>query len=96
MIHHYLKDVATLELNPDKCIGCKMCVKVCPHVVLKMDNKKARIIDKDRCMECGACMRNCPTDAITVRAGVGCAAALLGSLDKPEQASCECGDKGCC
>ncbi|MFQ6038100.1 MAG: 4Fe-4S binding protein, partial [Candidatus Aminicenantales bacterium] len=28
-------------------------------------------------MECGACARNCPSGAISVRAGVGCAYALL-------------------
>jgi len=31
----------------------------------------------DTCMECGACARNCPTEAITVRAGVGCATAVF-------------------
>lgn len=67
----YLKDVVTLKLNQDKCIGCGMCVQVCPHQVFMIKAGKVNIIDKDNCMECGACAQNCSVDAITVRAGVG-------------------------
>lgn len=66
-----LKDVATLKLNKDKCIGCGMCVQVCPHQVFIIEEGKADILDKDGCMECGACAQNCPTAAVTVRTGVG-------------------------
>ena len=27
----YLKDVVTLKLDPDKCIGCGACVAACPN-----------------------------------------------------------------
>lgn len=40
-------------------------------------NGCAKIINRDACMECGACVQNCPADAITVDAGVGCAAAVI-------------------
>ena len=73
----YLKDVVTLELNSEKCIGCGMCLTVCPHAVFSMNEKKAYIINRDACMECGACVQNCPSDAIAVTSGVGCAAALI-------------------
>ncbi len=56
-----------------------MCETVCPHGVFAVDNAKARIAVRDACMECGACARNCPEAAITVRAGVGCAAAVMAS-----------------
>ena len=46
----YLKDVATLKLNRDKCIGCGMCVIVCPHAVFTLKNNKAGINDIDMCM----------------------------------------------
>lgn len=67
----YLKDVATLKLNKDKCIGCGMCVQVCPHQVFMIKEGKAAILDKDCCMECGACAQNCPVTAVSVRSGVG-------------------------
>ncbi|HOO47190.1 MAG TPA: mercury methylation ferredoxin HgcB [Deltaproteobacteria bacterium] len=77
----YLKDVATLNLDEEKCIGCGTCIAVCPHAVFSMNGDKCvRITDHDACMECGACALNCPTDALTVNAGVGCAAAVINSL----------------
>ena len=73
----YLKNVVTLTLKEDKCNGCGMCLKVCPHEVFGMSGHKAFIIDKDYCMECGACQGNCPTGAIQVDSGVGCAWAMF-------------------
>lgn len=73
----YLRNVATLELNDEACIGCGRCWEVCPHQVFSLLGEKARIIDFDACMECGACAKNCPTAAISVDAGVGCAAGLI-------------------
>ena len=67
----YLRNVTTLEYDSSLCIGCRMCVEVCPHNVFRMKDKRAEIIDRDRCMECGACVTNCPTDAIMVNPGVG-------------------------
>ncbi|MDA8125621.1 MAG: mercury methylation ferredoxin HgcB [Deltaproteobacteria bacterium] len=91
----YLKDVTTLALDEQKCIGCGMCLEVCPHAVFGMQERRAQIIDRDACMECGACRRNCPAEAVTVQAGVGCAAAIinviLGRTDQP----CCGGDTGC-
>ncbi len=86
----YLKDVVTLELDQEKCVGCGMCLTVCPHAVLEMNNGNAVIQDKDLCMECGACARNCPTEAITVQAGVGCAAALINAAVGGNASSCGC------
>lgn len=73
----YLPSVVTLRLDPEKCTGCGMCLEVCPHSVLAKENGKVRIDWLDACMECGACARNCPSAAITVSAGVGCAAAVI-------------------
>lgn len=75
----YLKNVVTLELDREKCIGCGMCITVCPHTVLAMNDGHAQIENRDACMECGACAQNCPTDAVTVQAGVGCATAVINS-----------------
>jgi len=87
----YLKNVTTLEYDSAKCNGCTMCVNVCPHNVFKMTNKKAEIINKDRCMECGACEINCIPNAISVKQGVGCAAAVIGGFFKGTEPNCDCG-----
>ena len=75
----YLKDVVTLRLDEQKCVGCGTCLAVCPHAVLSPNNGRVRIEDRDACMECGACAQNCPTQALRVNAGVGCAAAMINS-----------------
>ena len=86
----YLKDVVTLKLDEQKCVGCGMCLVVCPHAVLSPENGRVRIENRDACMECGACAQNCPTQALRVKAGVGCAAAVIHSALGRKDSSCCC------
>jgi len=86
----YLKDVVTLRLSQEKCIGCGMCLIVCPHSVFVMKDGRVGIEDRDACMECGACAMNCPAEAISVQSGVGCAAAVINSMLGRESSSCCC------
>lgn len=86
----YLADVTTLELNREACIGCGMCVNVCPHAVFELNAGKAKITDHDACMECGACAGNCPVDAIEVESGVGCAYAFIMGAIKGTEPTCDC------
>lgn len=86
----YLSNVATLKIDNDKCTGCKMCTMVCPHNVIQMINKKAVITDINSCMECNACANNCAWNAISVRKGVGCAAAVISSKMGKKATSCSC------
>ncbi len=92
----YLKNVSTLTLNVDKCIGCGMCVVVCPHNVFALQEKKATVLDLDRCMECGACQTNCVAEAIYVKKGVGCAAGIILGVVKGTEPTCGCSGGGCC
>lgn len=86
----YIENVVSLQVEKDRCTGCKRCVEVCPHAVFAMNSAKAEIIDRDACMECGACAQNCPVTAITVQAGVGCATAVIQSYLKGGETPC-CG-----
>ena len=94
MKHKYIKDVTTLEYESDKCNGCGRCSEVCPHGVFDMADKKAFITDKNYCIECGACVLNCPSEAISVNAGVGCAAAVIYSWVTGKEPTCGCPDDG--
>jgi len=86
----YLSGVTTLKLAEDKCIGCGMCETVCPHGVFRVENPRARIVDRDGCMECGACAANCPPGAISVTPGVGCASYVIQTWIKGKDAVIEC------
>lgn len=100
MKHKYLKNVATLKLNEEKCTGCGRCIEVCPHKVFNLHNGKSEIIDKDKCMECGACAKNCPFAALEVKPGVGCAYAIIMGWLTGSEPSCDCStsnnSSGCC
>jgi ferredoxin len=88
----YLKDVVSLQMDDGKCVGCGMCLLVCPHEVFYKTNGSVRIRNRDACMECGACAKNCPTEAIAVRSGVGCANAVINAALGRKNAPCCCID----
>jgi NAD-dependent dihydropyrimidine dehydrogenase PreA subunit len=98
MIHKYIKNVVTLELNTEKCLGCGRCTEVCPHEVFELKDRKAEISDKDSCMECGACAKNCPVSCIKVKSGVGCAYGIMMGKLMGTEPTCGCSDEGggCC
>jgi len=85
-----------IEFNKEKCTGCGICPKVCPHRVISMRERKATPVKLERCIECGACQLNCEFDAITVTRGTGCLYAIvLEDILKIKSKGCGCGDGGC-
>ena len=85
-----------IEFDKEKCMGCKVCVKVCPHRVISMIEGKAETVNIERCIECGACELNCEFDAIKVTKGTGCLVAIIKEdILKIVPKGCGCGD-GCC
>ena len=96
MKQQYLKNVVTLKLDSKKCTGCKMCLNVCPHHVFEVSKGKAKLRDINSCMECGACAKNCESSAITVKPGVGCAAAIIKGILTGSEANCSCSNEECC
>ncbi len=89
----YFLNGHTLVLDSGLCNGCGRCEEVCPHAVFAIENRKALVVNRDACMECGACGMNCVTGAISVSAGVGCAAAVISAIRRGDgsAASCDCG-----
>ncbi len=62
-----------LPPEPDECIRCRLCIRVCQEIVkagaLKMEKTAAggRVGKGDgRCIGCGTCANICPTDVIQV------------------------------
>jgi len=53
--------------NEDKCVGCFMCVMVCPFGIIVKKREERKIIKCDRCpdREVPACVEACPTKALS-------------------------------
>ncbi len=52
--------------NKDKCVGCWMCVMVCPYGAVKPGSKEKIAIKCDMCVDIGEprCVAACPVKAI--------------------------------
>jgi 2-oxoglutarate ferredoxin oxidoreductase subunit delta len=59
--------MASVSIDSDLCVGCKLCVHVCPDLVLGMaGGYVATVLDLSRCTRCLLCEEQCPEQAITV------------------------------
>ena len=57
-----VKHPGPISVDQDKCVGCKMCMKIgCPAISIK--NGKA-VIDKTQCVGCNVCTQLCKVGAI--------------------------------
>lgn len=67
-----------MELKAEQCKGCGLCIDVCPHHSLTLDESTvnvlgyhpAQLTDAAGCTSCVLCARVCPEAAITVYAPV--------------------------
>lgn len=53
-----------VNVIPDDCIGCKLCLKSCPYDAIDFDDDAKKASINDKCTVCGACIPACPEDAI--------------------------------
>jgi diguanylate cyclase (GGDEF)-like protein len=51
------------KIDPDLCVACLACVRVCPADAVAVDAQRVSIVD-EACTRCGICLPACPHDAI--------------------------------
>ncbi|MTI83939.1 MAG: 4Fe-4S dicluster domain-containing protein [Firmicutes bacterium] len=61
----------TVAVNEDRCVGCNMCIMVCPFGVIRQDREKSKILKCDSCPDTRqpACVHACPTGALVLSQG---------------------------
>ncbi|MBU0980013.1 MAG: 4Fe-4S binding protein [Nanoarchaeota archaeon] len=52
------------KILEEYCIGCGHCVLACPLGVLKIVNRKAKVVAPEKCDSEGRCIAACPQKAI--------------------------------
>jgi 2-oxoglutarate ferredoxin oxidoreductase subunit delta len=61
----------TIEIEPERCKGCDLCVHFCPPRVLRLSSRRntlnhrvVELFDEEHCTGCEICARVCPDLAI--------------------------------
>jgi heterodisulfide reductase subunit A-like polyferredoxin len=55
------------KVNPENCVACATCVKVCPYGAPMINELKKAEIQGAKCMGCGSCAAACPARTITLQ-----------------------------
>lgn len=58
-----MRTTVEYRVDPDLCVACLACVRVCPADAVEVEGERVRIVD-EACTRCGLCLPACPHEAI--------------------------------
>lgn len=61
------KNLMEYVIDPENCVGCTACARVCPVNAISGERKEIHHINPAICIKCGACKEKCKFDAIFIR-----------------------------
>ena len=53
-----------MVINYDRCIGCRMCMAVCPFGAMRYDTARRRVFKCELCNGDPQCVKLCPQEAL--------------------------------
>ncbi|WP_316896701.1 CoB--CoM heterodisulfide reductase iron-sulfur subunit A family protein [Pseudodesulfovibrio indicus] len=58
----------TSWINPDICVGCRVCVGLCAYSAIEFDERRSvAVINEAMCKGCGSCAGYCPSGAAQIK-----------------------------
>ncbi len=58
----------TSWINPDVCVGCRVCVGLCAYSAIEFDERRMiAVVNEAMCKGCGSCAGYCPSGAAQIK-----------------------------
>lgn len=62
-----VKKKISVCIEPESCLGCRICVEICPSDAITVERKANKLkIESAKCTGCGLCVRNCPMQILSL------------------------------